>query len=276
MKAKPMKNDGYNGPDKEKFFDVLGAYEEQRFEIMRHMSLAGKILAAWEKDGGDKDDLRDAYTLRKLDKDDQQAELRRQFRVASWLGIVDPDRMGQRSFVSLFDVPEEMVGIGGAPFGSRSSIIRSKGAGFRDGKGRSGPSMQEGLDAYGWPADCDEALAYCEGYGLGLPLRPPPKVRKGDADDDQGDEEGGEPGEDEQQPKSALGVMVGQLKEMDAKAAAEKAAAEPKRGPGRPKKQQASMPAPDARDPDEPPGDVSVQSIWDNEPDGPAVPRMVN
>jgi hypothetical protein len=272
MKAKDMKADQYNGPDKADFWESLGLYEEQRFAVMQHMSLAGKILSAWEKKGGDKADLRDGYSLRQLDQEDQKAELRRQFRVASWLGIVDPDRLGQRSFVSLFDVPEELVGIGGAPFGSRSSIIRAKGAGHKDGKAKDGPSMQQGLDSYGWPADCDEALAYCEGYGLGLPLRPPPKVRKGDADN-QDDDQGGEPGEDEQ-PKSALGVMVGQLKEMDAKAAEKAAAA--KRGPGRPKKQQASMPAPDARDADEPPPDVSVQSIWDNEDDGPGVPRMVN
>jgi hypothetical protein len=269
MKAKDMNQ--YNGPDKDAFWESLGAYEEQRFLLMRHMSLAGKILAEWEQKGGDKDDLRDAYVLRKLDKDDQQAELRRQFRVASWLGIVAPEKMGERRFVSLFDVPEEMVGIGGAPMGSRSSIIRAKGAGFKDGKTRSGPSLQEGLEAYGWPADCDEALSYAEGFGLGLELRPPPKARKGDDDED---EEGGEPAEEEQ-PKSALGVMVGALKEMDAKAAAA-AAAEPKRGPGRPKKQQAALPAPDGRDPDEPPPDVSVQSIWDNEPDGPTTPRMVN
>jgi hypothetical protein len=273
MKAKDMNQ--YNGPDKDAYWESLGLYEEERFAIMRHMSLAGKILAAWEQKGGDKSDLKDGYALRQLDQEDQKAELRRQFRVASWLGIVDPDRLGQRSFVSLFDVKEEMVGIGGAPFGSRSSIIRAKGAGHKDGKAKDGPSMQQGLESYGWPADCDEALAYCEGYGLGLPLRPPPKVRKSDADDDQGDDEAGDPAEDAQ-PKSALGVMVGALKEMDAKAAAEKAAAEPKRGPGRPKKNQATAPAPDARDPDEPSADVSVQSIWDNEPDSPAVPRLVN
>jgi hypothetical protein len=271
VKVKDMNQ--YNGPDKDAYWESLGEYEEQRFLVMRHMSLAGKILAAWEQKGGDKDDLRDGYTLRKLDKEDQQAELRRQFRVASWLGIVAPEKMGERRFVSLFDVPEEMVGIGGAPFGSRSSIIRAKGAGHKDGKAKDGPSMQQGLESYGWPADCDEALAYCEGYGLGLPLRPPPKQKKIDGNDE--GEEGGEAAEDEQ-PKSALGVMVGALKEMDAKAAAEKAAAEPKRGPGRPKKNQAALSAPDARDPDEPPVDRSVQSIWDNEPDSPAVPRLVN
>lgn len=272
MKAKDMKNDGYNGPDKEKFFDALGRYEEERFEIMRHMSMAGKILGAWEKDGGDKDDLRDAYVLRKLTPEDQQAELRRQFRVAAWLGVVDPDRLGQRSFISLFDVKEEMVGIGGAPMGSRSSIIRAKGAGFKDGKTRSGPSLQEGMEAFEWPADCDEALSYAEGFGLGLELRPPPKARKGDADDEQGDEDAGEPdGEDEQPPKSALGVMVGQLQEMDAKAEAAKVAAEPRRGRGRPKKNQDTWPASDEPEPDR-----SVQSIWDNEPDSPAVPRLVN
>lgn len=259
-----MKSDQYNGPDRADFWESLGLYEEQRFAVMQHMSLAGKILSAWEKKGGDKSDLRDGYALRQLDQDDQKAELRRQFRVASWLGIVDPERISQRSFISLFDVPEEMVGIGGAPFGSRSSIIRAKGAGHKDAKAKDGPSMQEGLESYGWPADCDEALAYCEGYGLGLPLRPPPKARKGDADDEQGDEDAGEPDGDDDPPKSALGVMVGQLQEMDAKAAAAKAAAEPKRGPGRPKKNQAALPASD-----EPAPDRSVQSIWDNEPDGP-------
>lgn len=256
-----MKNDGYNGPGKEQYWEALGLYEEERFLVMRHMSKAGKIIARWEKDGGSGDDLRDGYSLRKLSKEDQQTELRRQFRVASFLDIVDPDRLGQRSFISLFDVPETMVGIGGAPMGSRSSIIRAKGAGFKDGKTRSGPSLQEGMEAFEWPADSDEAMSYSEGFGLGLELRPPPKAKKTDGDDD---DQGDESGEDEQ-PKSALGVMVGALQAMDAKAAAEKAASEPKRGPGRPKKNQAAARAPE----DDPPPEQSVQSIWDNDVDGP-------
>lgn len=257
------KQEGYNGPSKEEFLELLADYESHRFDIMSAMSKAGKVVAAWEQAGGDKADLKDGYALRKLELEDQKTEIRRQFRVAAWLGVVDPDRLGQRSFISLFDVDEEMFGIGGAPLGSRLSIIRAKSAGFGDGKSKSGPSLQQGLEAFGWPADCDELMSYSEGFGEGLMLRPPPKAKKSDGDE--GDE-GGDPGEDEQ-PKSALGVMVRQLQQMDAKAAA----AEPKRGPGRPRKNQAALPAPD-----EPPAAQSVQSIWDNDVDGPDVPRMVN
>ena len=43
----------YNGPDRDKFLDQLAEYEEQRFLIMRHASLAGKVMDEWEKNGGD-------------------------------------------------------------------------------------------------------------------------------------------------------------------------------------------------------------------------------
>lgn len=252
-----MKDDGYNGPGKDEYWEALGRYEEECFLIMRHTSLAGKILAEWESDGGEKDDLRDGKMLKNLSKEDQQTEIRRQFRVAAWHDIVNPDKMGQKSFISLFDVPDTLTGIGGAVFGSRSSIIRAKAKGFYDGKKRGGPGLQEGLEFFDWPADSDESLSYCEGYGIGLQERPPPKTKKTDGDD--------EPDENEQ-PKSALGVMVDQLKAMDAAAEA----AEPKRGRGRPKRNQAALSAPDAREHDEPPPDErSVRSIWDNEPDGP-------
>lgn len=262
---KPKADTGYNGPSKEEFLETLADYESHRFDIMSAMSKAGKVVATWEKSGGDKADLKDGYALRKLEPEDQKAELRRQFRVASWLGIVDSDRIGQRSFINLFDVKEEMFGIGGAPLGSRLSIIRAKSAGFGDGKSKNGPGLQEGLEAYGWPADCDESMSYSEGFGEGLGLRPPPKARKGDAEDDQGEDEGEAPGEAEP-PKSALGVMVGQLQEMDKAAAAAKSV----RGGGK----RDAGPASDT-EPQQASGG-SVQSIWDNGLDDPDVPRMVN
>jgi hypothetical protein len=263
MKVKDMEN--YNGPDREQFLDTLADYEERRFNIAREMSFAGKILEKWEKEGGHRDDIRDGYKLRKMDADDQQAELRRQFRVAGWLGITDEDVAGQRSFLKVFEVKSTPVnyGIGGAPLGSRLSIVRAKARGYEDGKTKNGPSLQEGLEQFDWEPDSDESLSYSEMFGQGLPLRPPPKSRKSDVDSGSfggvtidGD------GEADAPPVSALGVMVDQLKAMD-----EAEAAKPKRG--RPRKQVA-LPAPDTED--EPPAQAaeSVEDIWDN------APRIVN
>ena len=179
---------GYNGPSQERFFDVLAEYEEQRFLMMRAASNAGKILNAWEGAGGQKDDLRDAYKLRLMDPDDQKAELKRQLRVASWLGIVDEDRIGQTNFLKAFEArPQAVVtGIGGVPMGTRLSIVRAKEAGFNDGKLKNGPGLQEGLEQFQWEPDSEEALSYAEGFGEGLKLRPPPKARLEDLakDDD--------------------------------------------------------------------------------------------
>lgn len=233
--------EGYNGPDKEVFLDTLADYEELRFTIAQAMSKTGKLLDSWEKVGGAKDDIRDGFKLRRMDPGDQQAELRRQFRVAGWLGIVDEDRTGQASFLRVFDVKTkpQAFGIGGAPMGSRLSVVRAKSAGFNDGKTKNGPGLQEGLKQFEWDPDSDEALSYAEGFGQGLMLRPAPKVRKEDQDDG--------PAGDDAPP--AAGVEVA-----------------PKRGPGRPRKQ-AALAAPESPPPESPAR--SVQSIWDGESDGP-------
>ena len=182
------KDDGYNGPGKERFLDVLADYEEERFFIMRHTSRAGKILRSWEQIGGEKDDIKDGYALRQMDKDDQVRELRRQVRVASWVGVIDEDRAGQASFLRVFDAKpakEQELGIGGAPIGSRLSIVRARAAGFGDGKLRGGPTLGEGQELYTWSFDSEEAMAYAEGFGDGLLLRPPPKVKKGEEVEDE-------------------------------------------------------------------------------------------
>ena len=244
--------EGYNGPTKEAFIDALGEYEEYRFEIMRYMSKAGKVIASWEKSGGCGDDLRDGYRLRKMEPDDQRAELRRQFRVAGWLNIVDQDRAGQSSFLKVFDVKEPELGIGGAPLGSRLSVVRAKSAGYNDGKSKNGPSLQDGIELYVFDAESEEALAYAEGYGEGLLLRPAPKAKK--SDDAEGDAPAGE-------AMSALEVMTETLKELDGKEAA-------KRKRGRPPKL-AALPAP-ADEPVTP--EPTVDSVWGNG----FVPRLVN
>ena len=172
----------YNGPNRAVYFDMLADYEEARFNMARAASLAGKVLEAWEKKGGDKADIRDGYAYRQLQPDEQKAELRRKLRVASWHGLVAEEPNGQSNFSSLFDAPQpvETSGIGGAPLGSRLSVVRAMSAGFNDGKTKNGPSMGEGMEAYPWEPDSEEAMAYAEGFGDGLKLRPAPKVRKED------------------------------------------------------------------------------------------------
>jgi hypothetical protein len=180
-----------NGPGKDKFLDMLADYEEHRFSVMQAMSLAGKVLAEWERWGGNKDDLRDGYKLRQMEPDEQKTELQRQLKVAGWLGIVDEDATGQKSFLKVFEQPANVaadaLGIGGAPYGSRLSIGRAKVAGYNEGKAKNGPTMQEGLDRYfdllGWSIESEEALSYCGGFGQGLELRPAPKPKKADQDD---------------------------------------------------------------------------------------------
>lgn len=254
MKAKDM--EGYNGPSKEDFLETLADYEEVRFFIAQANSKAGKILGSWEKAGGDKDDLRDGYKLRLMDTSDQQRELRRQFRVAGWIGVIDEDRTGQASFLKVFDVKAPELGIGGAAIGSRLSIVRAKSAGFNDGKAKNGPAMQEGIEAYDWTPDSDEAMAYAEGFGKGLELRPPPKVKKGDDIDAEPQDEPG---------PSALDTMTEKVKELDA---AEDEAKKPRLVGNRGKRQQPAEPLPE-----EPPKNLKVDDIWSN---GPGLPRTVN
>jgi hypothetical protein len=66
--------------------------------------------------------------------------------------------------------PEQTVGIGGAPLGSRLSIIRAKSAGFGDGKNKNIPTLSDGFKTYCWPSNSAEALSYAEGYGEGRHL----------------------------------------------------------------------------------------------------------
>ena len=222
----------YNGPTKDEYFDALASYEGHRFEIMRLTSLAGKVLNDWEKRGGIKDDLRDGYKLRQMDPDEQRAELRRQFRVAGWHGIVDEDVGGQRSFLRAFDAPpvEAPAGIGGAPLGTQLSKVRALAAGFNDGKSRNGPGLQDGIELYGFEADSEEALAYAEGWGDGNKLRPPPKIKKSDVED-----------ADEDLNAEVAAELAAQ----------EQAQAPAKRGRGRPRKEPAndSNVVPMAREP---------------------------
>jgi hypothetical protein len=252
MKAKEM--EGYNGPGKEKYWEYLGLYEETRLGIMKLTAKSGNILDDYERTGGKKNDLRDGFILKQLTPKEQMAELQRQIRIAGYHGIVDEDRTGQASFLRAFDVQEEMSGIGGAPLGSKSSIVRARARGFQDGRTKNGPSLQQGLEQFpSWEPDSDEALSYAEEFGEGLKLRPSPKPKKGDADN-----EGGEIG-----PQStALEVMTETLKEMDQQAAAEK------RPRGRQKKQ-AALPAPEAEAEQPSPTD----GRWGDDQN---VPRMVN
>jgi hypothetical protein len=216
----------YQGPSKADYFDALASYEEARFNMQRAASLAGKALDAWEKRGGIKDDIRDGYKLRQMQPDEQRAELRRQFRVAGWHGIVDEDVAGQRNFLKVFDAPpvEPAMGIGGAPIGSQLSRVRALASGFNDGKQRKGPSLQDGIELYGFPADSDEALAYAEGWGDGFKLRPAEKVKKIDP-------------EDLDEPEASLRDQV--AAELD-RQEAEKQGEPAKRGRGRPRKDAAA------------------------------------
>ena len=221
----------YNGPSRDEFYDDLATYEECRFNMARAASLAGKVLAGWEKKGGDKNDLRDGYQLRQMSADEQQAELRRQWRVASWMNMISEEPSGQQSFARLFDVKPEKLGIGGAPLGTRLSIGRAMTSGYNDAKQKNGPTMAEGLEPYlqqfGWEPDGDEALAYCEGFGDGLKMRPEPKPPK-------------EPKESKA-PKLGKSMNEQIAEELDAQAKAEAEVA-PKRG----RRQQAALPAPEA------------------------------
>ena len=214
--------DGYNGPDKKVYFDTLARYEEAMFNVHRSSSLAGKALDEWERKGGDKADIRDGYKYRQLQPDEQKAELRRKLRVASWHGLVAEEPNGQSNFSSLFDAPPpvEVSGIGGAPIGSRLSVVRAMSAGFNDGKTKNGPSMGEGMEAYPWAPDSEEALAYAEGFGDGLKLRPPPKVRK---EDKEAEESGTADGASEPPAAKKRGRLVGSGKKqtLNAEVAAE-------------------------------------------------------
>lgn len=212
--ARQAEKPGYNGPDREKFLDTLADYEGYRFAVMQATSMAGKVMAEWERLGGDKQDLRDGFALRKLDPDEQKMDLRRQYRVAGWLGIVDEDAIGQRSFIKVFEQPTAVTaaGIGSAPLGSRLSLIRAKSAGYNDGKIKNGPTMQEGLEVYanslGWEADSGEALSYAEGFGEGLPQRPAPKERKAKESDEAPDEGGSDEPLPNDPPPIGIGPAV--------------------------------------------------------------------
>ena len=212
-------NGYYTGPSKDDFLERLARYEGIRFEIMRLTSQAGKVLEEWEKRGGDKKDIKDGYSLRQMTVEEQRAELRRQFRVAGWIGAVDEDAAGQRSFLAAFDAPpvEPPTGIGGAPLGSDLSRVRALSAGFNDGRARKGPGLQDGIELYGFEADSPEALAYAEGWGQGFELRPPSKPSRAESAEDAEDGD------------------------LNAEIAAELAAqdAPQKRGRGRPRKQPA-------------------------------------
>ena len=174
--------DGYNGPGKDEYLDKLAEYEEIRFNIMRLTSRAGKLLQGWEKSGGKKRDIQFGYDLRQLSPEEQRAEMLDRARVASYLGVISVDTNGQGSFELLFDAPpsDDPVGIGGAPLGSRLSLVRAMSAGFNDGKAKNGPGLSEGIKMYGWPDDSDEAMSYSTGWGDGFKERPAPKPPKAD------------------------------------------------------------------------------------------------
>lgn len=177
--------DRYNGPDRASALDATADYEEQRFAVMKATSKCGAILRSWERKGGNADDIRDLYALRKMTPEEQQAEMRRNTRVFGWAGIVTVDEEGQSSFIARFDPPvTDGSGIGNAPLGSRLSIVRAKSAGFNDGKAKGVGTMQDGLKVYlqtlGWEVEGPEAHSYIEGYDDGLELRPPAKLKKTD------------------------------------------------------------------------------------------------
>ncbi len=62
--------DGYNGPGRETALETAADYEEERFTVMQATSRCGAILRAWERKGGDANDIRDLYVLRKMTKGD--------------------------------------------------------------------------------------------------------------------------------------------------------------------------------------------------------------
>lgn len=239
----------YNGPDKTQFHDHLADYEEARFNMMRAASLAGKVLNDWEKKGGNKNDIRDGYALRQMNSEEQQAELRRQVRVASWMNLISEDAYSQTNFLKVFDAPPTVeVGIGGAPIGSRLSLGRAMSAGYNDGKTRNGPGLQDGIESYGWVADSEEAMAYSEGWGDGFKLRPPPKAPKEKSLSEAIDEELGqqEPAAGEPDADEAPKPKRGRPKKSEAAASNENVVPL-----GRGKRAPLALPAPDDDMPDD-------------------------
>jgi hypothetical protein len=225
---------GYNGPERDAALETAADYEELRFDIMKATSECGALLRAWEKKGGNPDDIRDLYNLRKMSPEEQQAELRRQNRVFGWAGIVTVDDKGQADFLVGLDTKTVASGIGNAPLGSRLSLVRARTAGYNDGRAKGSGTLQDGLkvwaDLLGWEADSEEALSYAEGYGEGLKLRPPPKparftpnTAEDVADAIDADDEGqqpaaprrGRPPGSKNKPKSATQEMAERAAAMD-------------------------------------------------------------
>lgn len=187
-------DDGYEGPGRLEALETAADFEEFRFAQMQAMSGCGAVLRGWERRGGDKKDIQDLYAMRDMTIEEVMAELRRINRTISWKLDTDDNSLGQADFFRAFEPPQQVTGtgIGAAPIGSRLSKVRAKVSGFNEGKAKGSGSMQDGLAPYlndfGWEPDCAEALAYAEGYGEGLKLRPPPKAPKdndGQAADEQ-------------------------------------------------------------------------------------------
>jgi ribosome modulation factor len=164
-----------NGPAKARFIDRLGEYTEIRFQQMRWASKAAKCLDAHEREGGDRDDIRDGFTLGKLSPDERKAEIRRQMRVASYMGVTTWQETGQASFIATFDQPPEeldTLGAGGAPIGSRLSLARAHVDGYNTGKAGGEVSVCP------FPAESEEATSWETGWQDGREDRPEPKPSK--------------------------------------------------------------------------------------------------
>src|SRR5690348_11118041 len=104
---------------------------------MRWASKAGALLARVEAAGGNRDDIRDGFDLGKLNPEERQAEVRRQMKVAGFMGVTQWAEDGQGSFTATFDAPADeldTLGAGGAPIGSRLSLARAHMDGYNSGK----------------------------------------------------------------------------------------------------------------------------------------------
>ena len=188
-----------NGPERRQFLDRLGEYTEIRFQQMRWASKAGALLARFEAEGGNRDDIRDGFDLGKLNPEERQAEVRRQMKVAGYMGVTSWSEDGQGSFTATFDAPTDeldTLGAGGAPIGSRLSLARSHADGYNSGK------LGAELSACPFAAESEEAKAWEVGFHDGIEDRKPPKRRASPAN---GTSESEQPAEEapEQPPAPA-------------------------------------------------------------------------
>lgn len=165
-------SDGYNGPGQESFESALGRHIDIRFNIMRWTSRAAHNLAAWEREGGVKDDILEGYDLARLDPEQRVSKVAQRNRVASWMGVASVDGKGQWSFAETFDKTDDPKGAGGHRLGSMPSLGIAKTDGYRSGKG--GILKPEDNP---FAAHTKESEGWLIGYDLGVEDRPTKKAK---------------------------------------------------------------------------------------------------